>query len=181
MKLVTSIAILIALAACTPQPQAAAPASPTSTSTAAPTETASPPAGSAEPVANGMKYTVNIGSGDENLMIEIGQVLVLPEGLKMGVTVRNESDAPIEFDPVRGTRIVVGDRILRSTPLVNDGDRDVSATYQPGDMRSGELIFPAPSGVTLDVEQIDRVRLYLDDVVIGDILTKNWQMEFKLK
>jgi hypothetical protein len=59
------------------------------------TETASPQKGSAEPVENGMKYTVNIGFGsepDDSIMIEIGQVLVLPEGLKMGITIRNDSD-----------------------------------------------------------------------------------------
>ncbi len=175
MKLVASLALLITLAACTPQPQATVPVSPT------PTETASPPAGSAEPVANGMKYTVNTGSGNEpgnTIMLEVGQVLVLPEGLKMGITVHNDSDTPREFDPVRGTRVVVGGTILRSTPLVKDGDGDVSGNYQPGERRSGELIFPAPSGVTLDVRQIDRVRLYMDweDGPGGDT-----QMEFKLK
>ena len=177
MKVITSLALLITLAACTPQPQATVPASPTPT----PTETASPPAGSAEPVANGMKYTVNIGLGNEpgnTIMLEVEQVLVLPEGLKMGITVHNDSDTPREFDPVRGTRVVVGGKILRSTPLVNDGDGDLSGNYQPGERRSGELIFPAPSGVTLDVEQIDRVRLYMDweDGPGGDS-----QTEFKLK
>jgi hypothetical protein len=128
-----------------------------------------------------MKYTVNIGLGNEpgnTIMLEVEQVLVLPEGLKMGITVHNDSDTPREFDPVRGTRVVVGGKILRSTPLVNDGDGDLSGNYQPGERRSGELIFPAPSGVTLDVEQIDRVRLYMDweDGPGGDS-----QTEFKLK
>jgi hypothetical protein len=67
-----------------------------------------------------MKYTVNIGLGNEpgnTIMLEVEQVLVLPEGLKMGITVHNDSDTPREFDPVRGTRVVVGGKILRSTPI----------------------------------------------------------------
>ncbi len=181
MKFVAPLALLISLAACTPQPQAATPTSPDPMPTPAQTETASPPAGSAEPVENGMKYTVNTGFGSEpgdSIMIEIGQVLVLPEGLKMGVTIRNDSDTPVDFDPVQGTRVVVGGKILHSNPLVNDGDGDLSGNYQPRASRSGEILFPAPKEAPLDVEQIDRVRLYMD---LEDGPGGNSQMEFKLK
>jgi hypothetical protein len=94
-----------------------------------------------------MKYTVNIGFGsepDDSIMIEIGQVLVLPEGLKMGVTIRNDSDTAVDFDPVEGTRVVVGGKILHSKPLVNDSDGDLNGNYQPGANRSGFILFPGP-------------------------------------
>ncbi len=180
MKFVAPLALLISLAACTPQPQAATPTS-HPMPTPAQTETASPLAGSAEPVENGMKYTVNTGFGskpDDSIMIEIGQVLVLPEGLKMGVTIRNDSDTPVDFDPVQGTRVVVAGKILHSNPLVNDGDGDLIGNYQPGASRSGFILFPAPKEAPLDVVQIERVRLYMD---LEDGPGGNSQMEFKLK
>ena len=179
MKFVALLALLVSLAACTSQPQAPTPVSPDPSSTPTPTETAPPPAGSAEPMENGMRYTVNIGFGSkpgDTIMIEIGQVLVLPEGLKMGVTIRNDSDTPVDFDPVQGTRVVVGGKILHSDPLVSNGD--LSGNYQPGASRSGEILFPAPSEAPLDVEQIDRVRLYMD---LEDGPGGDGQMEFKLK
>lgn len=176
MKFVAPLALLISLAACTPVPQAAKPTSGTSIPT--PTHTASPSAGSVEPVENGMKYTVNTGFGDGSIMIEIGQVLVLPEGLKMGVTIRNDSKNPVDFAPGKGTRVVVSGKILHSNPLVNDGDGDLSGDYQPGASRSGEILFPAPKNAPLDVEQIERVRLYMD---LEDGPGGNSQMEFKLK
>jgi len=181
MKFVAPLALLISLAACTPVPQAATSTSGTPIPTPAQTETASPQKGSAEPVGNGMKYTVNIGFGsepDDSIMIEIGQVLVLPEGLKMGVTIRNDSDTAVDFDPVEGTRVVVGGKILHSNPLVNDSDGDLNGNYQPGANRSGFILFPAPKDTPLDVEQIERVRLYMD---LEDGPGGNSQMEFKLK
>ncbi len=183
MKCVPPLALLISLAACTPVPQAATSTSvmPMPAPTHTETETASPQKGSAEPVENGMKYTVNIGFGsepDDSIMIEIGQVLVLPEGLKMGITIRNDSDKPVDLDPVQGTRVVVGGKILHSNPLMNDGDGDLSGNYQPGASRSGEILFPAPSEAPLDVEQIERVRLYMD---LEDGPGGDSQMEFKLK
>jgi hypothetical protein len=84
----------------------------------------------------------------------------------------------VDFDPVQGTRVVVGGKILHSNPLVNDGDGDLSGNYQPGASRSGEILFPAPSEALLDVEQIERVRLYMD---LEDGPGGDSQMEFKLK
>jgi glucose/arabinose dehydrogenase len=177
VKIVTLIALLVTLAACTSQPQAAVPTSTTSTPT--PAEIASPPAGSAEPVENGMKYTVNTGFGSDGLMLEIKQVWVMPEGLKMSVSIHNEAEVPVEFHPDQGSRVVVSGRQLESDPLATQGD--IGGNYQPGEKRTGEILFPVSSEAPLDVDQVDRVRLYLDDVVIGDILSKNGQMELKLK
>jgi hypothetical protein len=96
----------------------------------------------------------------------------------MGVTIRNDSEKPVDFDPVEGTRVVVGGKILHSKPLVNDGDGDLNGNYQPGANRSGFILFPAPKDVPLDVEQIERVRLYMD---LEDGPGGDSQMEFKLK
>jgi hypothetical protein len=72
----------------------------------------------------------------------------------------------------------VGGKILHSKPLVNDGDGDLNGNYQPGASRSGEILFPAPLDAPLDVEQIERVRLYMD---LDDGPGGNQQMEFNLK
>ena len=59
-------------------------------------------------------YTVNTGFGSDGLMLEIKQVWVMPEGLKMSVSIHNEAEVPVEFHPDQGSRVVVSGRQLES-------------------------------------------------------------------
>lgn len=155
-RAILAAAAIALLTACNPKSSEPSPQVEVSPSVAA-----SP---NVEPDATGrgFRYTVNQGFNVQSLSIGVGQVLVLPEGVKVGVTIRNDGTQPVDFYPDQGTSAVIDSRQLDSAPLATDGD--VSGNYQPGAERTGGILFPTPEGQPIDPNEVKQIKLILGEL-----------------
>ncbi|MGG3235375.1 hypothetical protein ABEP17_18240 [Priestia flexa] len=102
------------------------------------------------------------------LKIALGEMKVTKDKIQVGINVENTSSKTVSFYPDQGSA-VVGDMQLDANLFLTDGQ--IGGDVNAGVKQDGVIEFLAPDGKSIDVENIQEVKLLLGDVTPDDFST----------